>query len=110
MNVGKPGLLWIFHEIFGTLLSCSNPAESRAMKNITITLEPEVVRWVRIKAAEQETSISRYVGELLKEMMEANPQYEHARRQYLALPPKPLGNPDEPLPQRETLYDRAVLR
>lgn len=87
-----------------------NPAKSRIMKNITITLEPEVARWVRIKAAEQETSISRYVGELLKETMEASPQYEHARRQYLALPPKPLGNPDEPLPKREALYDRAGLR
>ena len=80
------------------------------MKNITITLEPEVARWVRIKAAEQEISISRYVGELLKETMEANQQYEQARRQYLGLPPKPLGNPEEPLPKRETLYDRAVLR
>ena len=49
-------------------------------------------------------------GELLKEMMEASPQYEQARRQYLALPPKPVGNPGEPLPQRETLYNRAVLR
>jgi hypothetical protein len=80
------------------------------MKNITITLEPEVARWVRIKAAEQETSISRYVGELLKERMQASPQYEHARQQYLALPPKPLGNPEEPLPKRETLYDRPLLR
>jgi hypothetical protein len=42
--------------------------------------------------------------------MAANPRYKPARRQYLALPPKPLGNPDEPLPQRETLHDRAVLR
>ena len=80
------------------------------MKNITITLEPEVARWVRIKAAEQEASISRYVGQLLKEKMETSQQYEHARQQYLALPSKPLGNPEEPLPRRETLYDRAVFR
>ncbi len=80
------------------------------MKNITITLKPEVVRWVRVKAAEQEMSVSRYVGELLKEKMEASQQYERAMQRYLALPPKPLGNPDEPLPKRETLYDRAVLR
>jgi hypothetical protein len=80
------------------------------MKNLTITLEPEVVHWVRIKAAEQEMSVSRYVGELLKEKMETNQQYERAMQQYLALPSKPLGNPDEPLPKRETLYDRSVLR
>ena len=44
------------------------------MKNITITLEPEVVRWVRIKAAEQEMSVSRYVSELLKEKMVSAPK------------------------------------
>lgn len=80
------------------------------MKNITITLEPDVARWARIKAAEREMSVSRYVGELLKERMEQDDQYERAMQQYLALPVKPLGHPDEALPEREALYDRPVLR
>jgi predicted HicB family RNase H-like nuclease len=40
------------------------------MKNVTITLDEEVARWARIKAATQETSVSRLVGEILKEKME----------------------------------------
>ncbi len=80
------------------------------MKNITITLEPEIARWIRIKAAEQEMSVSRYVGELLKEKMEEHALYERAMQQYLALPPRSLGHPDKPVPKREALYDRAVLR
>ncbi len=76
------------------------------MKNITITLEPEVARWVRLQAAEREISISRYVGEMLKAQMQERATYEHAMQQYLTLPPKPLGHRDEPLPARETLYDR----
>ena len=80
------------------------------MKNITITLEPEVARWVRLQAAEREMSISRYVGEVLKARMQERAAYEHAMQQYLALPPKPLGHRDEPVPARETLYDRPILR
>jgi hypothetical protein len=37
------------------------------MKNVTITLDEEVARWARIRAAELETSVSRLVGQMLKE-------------------------------------------
>ena len=33
------------------------------MKNVTITLDEEVARWARVMAAEQNTSVSRLVGE-----------------------------------------------
>jgi len=48
------------------------------VKNITITLESEVARWVRLQAAEREMSISRYVGEVLKVRMQERAAYEHA--------------------------------
>jgi hypothetical protein len=80
------------------------------MKNITIILEPEVARWVRLQAAEREMSVSRYVGDVLKAQMQESATYERAMQQYLALPPKPLGSRDEPLPAREALYDRPLLR
>ena len=80
------------------------------MKNVTITLKPDVARWIRIKAAEREMSVSRYVGELLKDKMAEDDHYEQAMHQYFSLSPKPLGNPDEPLPKREELYDRPILR
>lgn len=45
------------------------------MKNVTITLEEEVARWARIKAAHLDTSVSRLVGEMLKEKMEQEQSY-----------------------------------
>jgi hypothetical protein len=39
------------------------------MKNVTITLDEEVARWARICVAKQDTSLSRLVGELLREKM-----------------------------------------
>ena len=80
------------------------------MKNVTITLDEEVARWARIMAAEQNTSVSRLVGELLREKMIEEQNYQIAMQQYLSQPPKVLKTPGEKFPARETLYERKSLR
>ena len=80
------------------------------MKNVTITLEEEVARWARIMAAKQNTSVSRLVGELLREKMLEEQNYKIAMQQYLSQPPTVLKAPGEKLPLREALYDRKGLR
>ena len=40
------------------------------LRNVTVTLEEDVARWARIEAAKRDTSVSRLLGELLKERME----------------------------------------
>lgn len=37
------------------------------MKNITITLPEDVARWLRVKAAEDQRSVSRWISELLEQ-------------------------------------------
>ncbi len=39
------------------------------MKHVTITLEDEVSRWAKIWAAKNDTSVSKLLGQLLKERM-----------------------------------------
>jgi hypothetical protein len=39
------------------------------LRNVTVTLEEDVARWARIEAARRDTSVSRLLGELLKERM-----------------------------------------
>jgi len=80
------------------------------MKNVTITLDPEVARWARIRAAERETSVSRLVGEMLRDKMLEESAYASARASFLARAPVPLGDPEQPYPRREELYDRSGLR
>jgi hypothetical protein len=41
------------------------------LRNVTVTLEEDVAQWARIEAARRDTSVSRLLGELLKERMEA---------------------------------------
>lgn len=80
------------------------------MKNITITLDPDTAKWVRIKAAEQNQSVSRFVGELLQRQMKERLEYQRAMERFLSRTPIKLGEPGEPLPTREELYDRPRLR
>ena len=42
---------------------------TRRLRNVTVTLEEDVAQWARIEAARRDTSVSRLLGELLKERM-----------------------------------------
>ncbi len=76
------------------------------MKNVTITLDEEVARWARIRAAERNISVSRFLGELLKEEMRAEEGYRQAMEHFLARKPKILKKATDRYPKREDLYDR----
>lgn len=80
------------------------------MRNVTVTLDEEVARWVRVEAAKRETSVSRWLGEILRERMRSEDTYEAARRQFFSVEPRPLDQQGKPLPRREELYDRPRLR
>ena len=74
------------------------------MKNVTITLDEEVAYWARIRAAKENTSVSRLVGELLRQKMHDEESYNLAMQQYLAQTPKILKKQEEKYPCREDLY------
>jgi hypothetical protein len=80
------------------------------MKNITITLDAQAAAWARVQAAERNMSLSRYVGELLRDRMRHSREYEAAYQAFLAEKPLKLKGPWKPYPKREELYDRPVLR
>jgi len=56
------------------------------LKNVTITVEEEVARWARRKAAEENTSVSRLVGRMLKEKMQLTDEYWRAYEEWKTLP------------------------
>lgn len=80
------------------------------MRNITITVDEQVARWVRIEAAKRDTSISRLVGQMLRDHMQSSESYETARQQFFEIEPRPMRRSGTRLPAREDLHDRAGLR
>jgi hypothetical protein len=75
---------------------------------VTVTLEENVAQWARMEAARRDTSVSRLLGELLKERMSAQGGYERAMRR--ALDRKPFLKSDGRYLTREEAHDRTRLR
>jgi hypothetical protein len=80
------------------------------MKNVTITLDEEVARWARIRAAECDISLSRLVGEMLREKMFDESNYQTSMQNYLIRSPRVLKKTGDKYPDREELHDRQGLR
>ena len=80
------------------------------MKTVTIKLDEEVARRARIMAAEQNTSVSRLVGEMLREKMIAEKSDQMAIEQYLSQSPSEPKDPAAKYPTREEIYGRRYLR
>ena len=60
------------------------------MRNVTITVEDEVLRWAKVWAARHDSSVSRLLGELLRDRMRAEEAYEVAMANYLAAEPEEI--------------------
>ena len=76
------------------------------MKNVTITLEEEVLRWAKVTAAQQDTSVSRLLGEELRRKMLGEKKYERGKRRFQKRELKVLKAAEESYPSRDSLYDR----
>ena len=57
------------------------------MKNVTISLPEDLARWLRVKAAEEDRSISRWIAELLERMRRQEDEYDAAMERCLAIKP-----------------------
>ncbi len=83
------------------------------MANVTITADEEVLQRARIEAARRNQSLSRFVGDLLKEKFVQEDEYDRAMKEFLARGPyleSSRGEDGRSWPRREELYDRKCLR
>jgi len=79
------------------------------MKNVTVTLDEEVALWVRVRAAKQNQSVSRYLGDMLRSQMTEEKTYDEAMGRFLSRKPSRITD-SETYPARETLYERPRVR
>lgn len=85
-------------------------AKPRHMKNLTVTLDEETFAKARIRAAERNVSLSRFIGDLLRRELRHDDEYEAAYRTWRAAKPFALKGGAQRYPKREELYDRPVFR
>jgi hypothetical protein len=80
------------------------------MKNVTIAMDQRTAAWVRIQAAKQNMSVSRFVGEILHRQMTEAHAYDEAMRRFLGEEPLVFDWENGRRPTREELHDRNALR
>ena len=86
-------------------------AANRALDNVTVTMTPETAAKARARAAERGMSLSRFIGEVLREHLGRDSEYERAMRSYLSRGPfKELKGSRERYLTREELHDRKIFR
>jgi len=76
------------------------------MRNVTITLDEETARWARIEAAKQGSSVSRLVGEMLRDYMMSEETYQRARRSYTGRSATLLKGKGVSYPTRDEIHSR----
>lgn len=81
------------------------------VKNITITLDEEAARWARVRAAERNVSLSRFIGELVHDQMRHSLEYVEAMNGWRAEKPVRLKqDPGDRYLTRDEAHDRDSLR
>ena len=81
------------------------------MKNVTVTLDEEAIRWARVSAAEKNISLSRFIGELVHERMRHSLEYVEAMNGWRNEKPVRLKqDPSDRYLTREEAHDRDGLR
>lgn len=80
------------------------------MKNITITLDDDTAHRARVRAAERNVSLSRYIGEVVRKDIRESNTYQEAMQRYLSSNLVIHRQPGERRPTRDELHDRDALR
>jgi hypothetical protein len=83
---------------------------ARQPRTVTLTLDEDTFAKARRRAAEENVSLSRFIGELLRRELRQGDEYESAYRTWRAAKPFALKGAAERYPQREELHDRTLLR
>jgi hypothetical protein len=78
-----------------------------AKQNITVAIEPALLRKARAVAARRGRSVSALLADELKELVAEDSRYSTARRRALALLASPLPLGGKPL-SRDATHDRRL--
>ena len=75
-------------------------------KNVTVVMDEETARWVRVEAARRDLSVSAYLGQILRRERDREEGYREAMDRFMNREPRPLAAEGVPLPARDQLHAR----
>jgi hypothetical protein len=79
-------------------------------QNITVAIEPALLKQARALAARRGTSISALLADELRRLVTEDRTYERARRRALALMKTGIGTGSGRMESRDEIHDRSRFR
>jgi hypothetical protein len=79
------------------------------VKNITMTIKDSLLEEVRVAAAREGISMSRYLAKTVERALEQDHRYAAARKRFLSRQPVALRKKGRKLPSRDALHERESL-
>lgn len=76
-------------------------------RNVTVSMDEDTARWVRVEAAKRDISVSQFLGEVLEERRRRAEGYEAARTRFMAREARPIRRAGDALPSRSDLHERG---
>lgn len=76
-------------------------------RNVTVSMDEDTARWVRVEAAKRDISVSQFLGDVLAERQRRAEGYEAARARFMTREPRALRRVGDPLPSRADLHERG---
>ncbi len=76
------------------------------MKNVTISMDEKLLERVRVSAATEGKSVSRYVADVLMEKSSRAISQKAIIERFLSGPKWDISGPDGRLPTRDEIYER----
>lgn len=80
------------------------------MRNLTLSIDDDLARWARMRAAALDISVSRMLSDLLRDMMQRETHYQAAMQRQLDRVPTIIAEPGTRYPGRTELHERTDLR
>jgi hypothetical protein len=75
------------------------------MKNVTVSISDDLAQWIRVWAAEHDSSISAMLSDTLREIRERERRYASAMESFFAAEPRNASD-GAAYPDRDSLHDR----
>jgi hypothetical protein len=75
-------------------------------KNVTVVMDEETARWVRVEAARRDLSVSAYLGQVLRRERDREEGYKEAMDRFMSREPRALDAKGVPLPKRDEIHAR----
>lgn len=77
------------------------------MKNVTITLDESLAKWVKVIAARNNKSLSKFIAQLLENFRSSMGDEKEVVTEFRMFPSRPMSKPTDRAFKREEIYDRT---